>query len=70
MGCSPWGHKESDMTERRSTLTWFKKKKLPFPQPTCFEARTIFLSHTDEIQSPCLFPSQSKPQFKQINENR
>ena len=43
---SPWGHKESDMTERPSTFTWFKKKKLPFLQPTCFKARTIFLPHT------------------------
>ena len=25
VGCRPWGHKESDMTERLSTHTWSKE---------------------------------------------
>ena len=36
MGQSPWGHKESDMTERlNNTFVYCKASMLPQTSPTC-----------------------------------
>ena len=55
--CSPWGHKESDMTER---LNWtehsfFKlvlpKTQNPLDKPVCFTLANVLLSYVNETMS-------------------